>query len=152
MIKVNTASRRISVNYWEKIVNPICGYEDGEMSEMTLPSRHRIRKANLEVWGKARSSRSRRVSIVLRVDGEDNLWFFSNCRDRETDPELWRERQGSPSRRHCTLFWTAHLTFQWQRFLFKLSLTWSCVSLTRPTTSPMWKLLVFFVIFNNNLL
>ena len=28
---------------------------------------------------------------VLRVDGEETFWFLSNHRDRETNPELWRD-------------------------------------------------------------
>ena len=39
--------------------------EDGEMIEMTLSSRHR----------------------------KETFLFFSNRRDPETNPELWRERQ-----------------------------------------------------------
>ena len=40
------------------------------------------------------TSRSRRPQYWLsHVDGEDNFLFLSNRRDREPNPELWRERQ-----------------------------------------------------------
>ena len=70
--------------------------EDGEMNEMTLSSRHRIRNS---------SHGSLRPSTLLlghggspqyrlsHVDGGETFLFLSNRRDRESNPELWRERQ-----------------------------------------------------------
>ena len=70
--------------------------EDREMIEMTLSSRHRIRKSipgglrpstlPLGHGGSPQYCRS-------HVDGEETLLFLSNRRDREPNPELWRERQ-----------------------------------------------------------
>ena len=41
------------------------------------------------------TSRSRRLPTILisHVDGEETFLFLSNRRDREPNPELWRERQ-----------------------------------------------------------
>ena len=78
---------------------PLCTYEppeDGEIIEMTLSSRHRIRNSSP---GGLRPS-----TLPLghggspqywfsHVDGEEKCLFLSNRRDREPNPELWRERQ-----------------------------------------------------------
>ena len=61
------------------------------MNEMTLSSKHRIRNSSpgglrpstLPV-GHGGSPQYR----VLHVDGEENLLFLSNRRDREPNPEL----------------------------------------------------------------
>ena len=65
--------------------------EDGQMSEMTLPSTHMIQNLNS---GGLRPSNlflghegSPQYS-VLRVDGEGTFLFLSNCRDQETNSEL----------------------------------------------------------------
>ena len=69
--------------------------EDGEMSEMTLPSRHRIQNSN---HGGLRPSTLLLVTEVphttkfLRVDGEETFLFLSNRRDRETNPKRERQR------------------------------------------------------------
>ena len=65
--------------------------EDDEMSEMTLPFRHRIRNSN--PGGMMPSTLplghgSSPQYIVLQVDGEETFLFLSNRRDRETNPEL----------------------------------------------------------------
>ena len=61
------------------------------MSKMTMPSRHRIRNSNP---GGLRPSTLHlghggfSQYFVLQVDGEETFLFFSNRRDRETNPEL----------------------------------------------------------------
>ena len=71
--------------------------EDGEMIEMTLSSRHRIRNSNL---GGLRPSTlplghgGSPQYQLSHVDGEETFLFLSNRRDREPNSELWRERQG----------------------------------------------------------
>ena len=66
------------------------GQEDGEMSEMTLLSRQRIRNSSP---GGLRPSPLRLGHggspqyWALRVDGEETFLFLSNRRDRETNPE-----------------------------------------------------------------
>ena len=70
--------------------------EDGEMIEMTLSSRHRIRNSSP---GGLRPSTlplghgGSPQYWLSHVDGEETFLFLSNCRDREPNPELWRERQ-----------------------------------------------------------
>ena len=70
--------------------------EDGEMIEMTLSSRHRI-------WNSSPGG-LRPSTLPLghggspqywlsHVDGEETFLVLSNRRDREPNPELWRERQ-----------------------------------------------------------
>ena len=67
--------------------------EDGEMIEMTLSFRHRIRNSSP---GGLRPS-----TLPLGHGGSPQYWLshvdgeetFSNRRDREPNPELWRERQ-----------------------------------------------------------
>ena len=65
--------------------------EDGEMIEMTLPSRHRIR--NLSPGGLRPSTlplghRGSPQYWLSHVDGEETFLFLSNRRDREPSPEL----------------------------------------------------------------
>ena len=66
--------------------------EDGEMIEMTLSSRHRIRNSSS---GGLRPSTLPLGHGLSHVDGEATFLFLSNRRDREPNPELWRERQRS---------------------------------------------------------
>ena len=84
---------------------PLCTYrlnwpgeppEDGEMIEMTLSSRHRIRNSSpgglrpsTLPFGHGGSPQY----WLSHVDGEETYLFLSNCRDREPNPELRRERQ-----------------------------------------------------------
>ena len=70
--------------------------ENGEMSEMTLPSIYRTRNSNPGgLWpstlplGHGGSPQY----WILRVDGEKTFLFLSKRRDRETNPELLRKRQ-----------------------------------------------------------
>ena len=48
-------------------------------------------------WSEAEhaTSRSQRLPTILTFtrDGEETFFFLSNRRDREPNPELWRERQ-----------------------------------------------------------
>ena len=66
------------------------------MIDMTLSSRHRIRNSSP---GSLRPSTlplghgGSPQYKLSHVDGEETLLFFSNRRDREPNPELWRERQ-----------------------------------------------------------
>ena len=65
--------------------------EDGEMSEMTLPSRHMIQNSNpgdLRLRTPPLGHRGSPQYWVWRVDGEETFLFLSNPRDRETTPEL----------------------------------------------------------------
>ena len=55
------------------------------MSEMTLPSRHRIRNSN--PGAEHAISRSQRLPSI-RVDGEEVFLFLSNRRDREPNLKL----------------------------------------------------------------
>ena len=55
------------------------------MSEMTLPSRPKIRNSNPEGL---RPSTLPLGHGVLRVDGEETFWILSNRRDREMNHEL----------------------------------------------------------------
>ena len=70
--------------------------EYGEMIEMTLFSRHRIRNSSP---GGLRPSTlplghgGSPQYWLSHVDGEETFLFLSNRRDREPNPELWRERQ-----------------------------------------------------------
>ena len=65
------------------------------MIEMTLSSRHRIRDLNP---GGLRPSTlplghgGSPQYYLSHVDGEETFLFLSNRRDREPNPELWRER------------------------------------------------------------
>ena len=62
------------------------------MSELTLPSRHRIRNSNP---GGLRPSTlplghgGSPQYWVLRVNGDETFLFLSNRRDREASPELY---------------------------------------------------------------
>ena len=65
------------------------------MNEMTLSSRHRIRNSSpgglrpsTLPLGHGGSSQY----LVSHVDEEETFLFLSNRRDREPNPELWRER------------------------------------------------------------
>ena len=61
------------------------------MSEMTLPSRHRIRNttpAGLRPSTLALSHGGSPQYLVLRVDVEETFLFLPNRRDRETNLEL----------------------------------------------------------------
>ena len=65
--------------------------EDGEMNEMTVSSRHRIR--NSRPGGLRPSSLPLGqfymfYMSVLHVDGEETFLFLSNRRDRKPNPEL----------------------------------------------------------------
>ena len=70
--------------------------EDGEMIEMTLSSRHRIRNSSP---GGLRPSTlplghgGSPQYWLSHVDGEETFLFLSNRRVWEPNPELWRERQ-----------------------------------------------------------
>ena len=70
--------------------------EDGEMIEMTLSSRHRIRNSSP---GGLRPSTlplghgGSPQYWLSHVNGEETFLFLWNRRDREPNPELWRERQ-----------------------------------------------------------
>ena len=70
--------------------------EDGEMNEMTLPSRHRIRNSSpvaLRLSTLPLGHGGSPQYWLSHVDGEEAFLFLSNGRDREPNPELWRERQ-----------------------------------------------------------
>ena len=67
--------------------------EDGEMSETSLSSRHRIRNSNPGGLGLPLGHGGSTQYRVLRVRGEEEFLFLSNRRDREKNPELQRERQ-----------------------------------------------------------
>ena len=54
------------------------------MSEMTLPSRHKIQNTNTGDLTPSTLALSR----VLRVDGEETFLLLSNRQDREKDHEL----------------------------------------------------------------
>ena len=84
---------------------PLCTYrlnwarrtpEDGEMIEMTLSSRHRVRNSSP---GGLRPSTlplghgGSPQYWLSHVDGEETSLFLSSRRDREPNPELWLERQ-----------------------------------------------------------
>ena len=61
------------------------------MSQMTLPSRHKIPNSNPGGLRPSTLPLGRGGSPqywVLRVDGEETSLFLSNRRDRETNPEL----------------------------------------------------------------
>ena len=70
--------------------------EDDKIIEMTLSSRHKIR--NSSPGGLTPSTLplghggSPQYWLSL-VDGEETFLLFSNRRDREPNPGLWRERQ-----------------------------------------------------------
>ena len=67
------------------------------MSEMTLPSRQRIRNSNPGGLGPSTlllgHGGSIKYRVSLRVNEEETFLFISNRRDRETNPKLYRERQ-----------------------------------------------------------
>ena len=66
--------------------------EDGEVSEMTLPFRYRIRNSNpggLRPSTLPLSHKDSSQYWVLRVDGEETFLFLSNRRDRKTNPVLF---------------------------------------------------------------
>ena len=70
--------------------------EDGEMIEMTLSSRHRMR--NSSPGGLRRSTLPLGHGTPRNTDfhtwmEKKHFLFLSNRRDREPNPELWRERQ-----------------------------------------------------------
>ena len=68
--------------------------EDGEMIEMTLSSRHRIRNSSpggLSTLPLVHAGSP--LYWLLHVDGEETFLFLSSRRDREPNPEVWRERQ-----------------------------------------------------------
>ena len=76
--------------------------EDDKRSDMTLPSRHRIR--NLNPGGLRPSTLPHSYGgspqyCVLRVDGDETLLFLSNRRDRETNKKY--------SSKNGTLAWKA---------------------------------------------
>ena len=61
---------------------------DTTMSEMTLPSRHRIRNSNPGCLSTLPLGHGGSPQYwVLRVDGEETFVFLSNRRDRETNPK-----------------------------------------------------------------
>ena len=113
---------------------PLCTYRlnwamvDGEMNEMTLYSRHRIRnsspgglRANTLPFGHGGSLQY----WVSHVDGEETFLFLSNRLNREPNPELQRESSGAndypraPSRTitapdgpMCFQFFTSEMNFR----------------------------------------
>ena len=66
--------------------------EEGEMNEMTLSSRHRIRNSRPGGLRPSTLPFGHRGS-PQHVDGEETILFLSNRRYREPNPELWRDRQ-----------------------------------------------------------